>query len=75
MISPTRAVLLGLQVLGWSLLKVLAVSHTPLLPQLVCDPCDAQSEPTAVPARGAQTPATSCHHAGRQASKPSHLAV
>lgn len=50
MISPTRASLLGLQALGWSLLKVLAVSHAPLLPQPVCDPSDARPKPTALPA-------------------------
>lgn len=50
MTSPTRASLLGLQALGWSLLKALAVSHAPLLPQPVCDPSDAHPKPTALPA-------------------------
>lgn len=50
MISPTRASLLGLQALGWSRLKVLAVSHAPLLPQPVCDPLDAHPKLTALPA-------------------------
>lgn len=69
-ISPTRDSLLGLQAPGWSLLKVPAASHPPLVPQPVCDPSDVRPEPTALPAREMQTPAVSRHHAGEQTLSP-----